>query len=100
MFTGVTQAHCVREPVNITMGTKYDGKVFEWLNTVTGNVKSAIHWTFHTLSNRHLPHYLADYCYRFIRRFQIHTIVDWLTYVALRTYPDPQRLLKLAQVRW
>jgi hypothetical protein len=39
-------------------------------------------------------------CYRFNRRFQMNIMVDRLTYVALRTLPVPQRILKLAEVRW
>jgi hypothetical protein len=65
-----------------------------------GNVKSAIHGTYHALSKKHLPRYLAEFCYRFNRRFQMDTMIDSLTYVALRTQPVPQRLLKLAEVRW
>jgi transposase-like protein len=99
-FPGVTQAQCEHDPVITTKGTKYDGKVFEWLNTVMGNVKSAIHGTHHALSKKHLPRYLAEFCYRFNRRFQMATMIDRLTYVALRTQPVPQRLLKLAEVRW
>ena len=65
-----------------------------------GNVKSAIHGTYHALSEKHLPRYLAEFCYRFNRRFQMDIMVDRLTYVALRTLPVPQRILKLAEVRW
>jgi hypothetical protein len=99
-FPGVTQAQCEHDPVITTRGAKHDGKVFEWLNTVMGNVKSAIHGTYHALSKKHLPRYLAEFCYRFNRRFQMDTTIDRLTYVALRTQPIPQRLLKLVEVRW
>ena len=99
-FPGVRQAQCKHQPVITSNGTKYDGKVFEWLNTVIGNVKSAIHGTYHALSNKHLPRYLGEFCYRFNRRFQMHTMVDNLTYLAVRSQPLPQRLLKLAEVRW
>lgn len=40
------------------------------------------------------------FCYRFNRRFQLHEMVNRLAYVALRTPPMPQRLLKLAEIRW
>ncbi len=39
--------------------------VFQWLNTVIGNVKNALHGTYHAISNRHAPRYLAEFCYRF-----------------------------------
>jgi len=65
-----------------------------------GNVKNAIHGTYHAVSKKHLPRYLAEFCYRFNRRFQLNAMVDRRVYVALRTPPMPQRLLKLAAVRW
>ncbi|MHB8149817.1 MAG: IS1595 family transposase, partial [Desulfobulbia bacterium] len=34
------------------------------------------------------------------RRVQLHEMVNRLVYVALRTPPMPQRLLRLAEVRW
>ena len=82
-------------------GTEYDEfKVFKWINTMIGNVKNAIHGTYHAVSEKHLPRYLAEFCYRFNRRFQLHEMVNRLVYVALRTPPMPQRLLRLAEVRW
>ena len=100
-FSGVTQAHCDHEPIITYNAGKYDDrKVFQWLNTVLGNVKNALHGTYHAISAQHLPRYLAEFCYRFNRRFQLHAMVNRLAYVALRTQPVPQRLLKLAEVRW
>ncbi|MGE4403395.1 MAG: hypothetical protein AB7F61_17160 [Desulfobulbus sp.] len=52
------------------------------------------------MSDRHLPRYLAEFCYRFNRRFRLGTMVEQLASVALKTAPIPQRLLKLAEVRW
>ena len=100
-FPGVTQAQCGHEPIITYNGGKYnDRKVFQWLNTVLGNVKNALHGTYHSVSDKHLPRYLAEFCYRFNRRFQLHTMVNRLAYVALRTLPVPQRVLRLAEVRW
>jgi len=74
--------------------------VFQWLNTVIGNVKNALRGTYHAISEQHLPRYLAEFCYRFNRRFQLGAMVDRLVYTALQTQPIPQRLLKVAEVRW
>lgn len=99
-FPGVRDADCYHAPIN-TCGAVYDEfKVFKWVNTMIGNVKNAIHGTYHSVSKNHLPRYLAEFCYRFNRRFQLDKMVDRLIYVALRTPPMPQRLLKLAEVRW
>ena len=100
-FRGVAGTAHQHEPVRTHDGSKYDErKVFQWLNTVIGNVKNALHGTYHAISARHLPRYLAEFCYRFNRRFDLQTMVDRLLYSALRTEPIPQRLLKLAEVRW
>jgi hypothetical protein len=100
-FAAVTETSCSHEPIITSQGGRYDdGKVFQWLNTVIGNVKNAFHGTHHAVSEHHLSRYLGEFCYRFNRRFQLDTMVDRLAYVALRTQPLPQRLLKLAEVRW
>ena len=39
--------------------------------------------------------YLAEFQYRFNRRFDLPDIIPRLVYVALRTSPMPERLLKL-----
>jgi len=57
-----------------------------------GNIKNALHGTYHYMSSSHLPRYLAQFCYRFNRRFDLHTMVDRLACVAMRTPPMPQRL--------
>lgn len=99
-FPGVKESSCSHEPI-ITGGPVYDEfKVFKWLNTMIGNVKKAIHGTYHAISEDHLPRYLAEFCYRFNRRFQLDDMIERLAYVALRTPPMPQRILKLAEVRW
>ena len=100
-FPGVKEAGCDHEPIITGGDSGYDEfKIFKWVNTMIGNIKNAIHGTYHAVSEKHLPRYLAEFCYRFNRRFQLDKMVDRLAYVALRTPPIPQRLLKLAEVRW
>lgn len=83
---------------HIQWGRYADREVLQWLNTVFGNVKNAFHGTYHSVSDKHLPCYPAEFCSRFNRRLQLHTMVNRLAYVALRTQPVPQRVLKLAEV--
>lgn len=100
-FPGVKEAKCKHLRIITTSGSMYDEfKIFKWVNTMIGNVKNAIHGSYHAVSESHLPRYLAEFCYRFNRRFQLDEMVDRLLFVALRTPPMPQRLLKLAEVRW
>lgn len=101
-FSGIEDAECDHEPIITTSQCdEYDEfKVFTWVNTMIGNFKNSIHGTYHAVSKKHLPRYLAEFCYRFNRRFQLEEMVDRLAYIATRTPPMPQRLLKLAEVRW
>ena len=99
-FSGIAEAECDHEPIT-THGLVYDEyKVFSWLNTVIGNVKNSVHGTYHAVHKKHLPRYLAEFCYRFNRRFNLGLMIENLAYIALRTPPMPQRLLKLAEDRW
>lgn len=70
---------------------------FKWVNTIIGNVKKALHGTFHAVSKKHFARYLAEFCYRFNRRFDLRQLIPRFSYVALRTPPIPQRLLKVAE---
>ncbi len=71
---------------------------FKWVNTVLGNIKSAIRGTFHAVSKKHTPRYLAEFEYRFNRRMDLPSMIERLVYVGLRTPPMPYRLLKMAEV--
>lgn len=100
-FPGVTDADCDHEAVITYTDKGYDDKgIFKWINIMIGNVKNALHGTYHHVSANHLPRYLAEFCYRFNRRYELDEMVDRLAYVAMKTPPMPQRLLKLAEIRW
>ena len=45
--------------------------------------------------NKYARRYLSEFEYRFNRRFDLPDIIPRLVYVALRTPPMPERLLKL-----
>ena len=57
----------------------------------------AITGTCHAINPKHLPRYLAEFCYRHNRRFQLDAMLPRFAYVAVRTPPMPGRLLKLAE---
>ena len=67
-----------------------------WVNTLLGNVKRSIDGTYHACSSRYAGRYLAEFAYRFNRRYQLADLVPRLAYVAARTAPLPYRLLTLA----
>jgi transposase-like protein len=70
---------------------------FEWVNTMIGNVKRSINGTYHAINPRHLPRYLAEFCYRFNRRFDLQSMMPRFLFAAAHTPPMPGKLLKLAE---
>ena len=100
-FSAVTAAGCTHIPI-VTGGGPESVKheEFTWVNTMLGNVKNAVRGTYHAVSAGHLPRYLAEFSYRFNRRFKLEDMIPRLGYVAVRTPPMPMRLLTIAEVRW
>jgi transposase-like protein len=97
-FTAVSDADCYH--VSIVTGGGFQSvtkKEFAWVNTMIGNVKNAITGTYHAIDPKHLPRYLAEFCYRHNRRFQLEDMIPRFGYVAVRTPPMPGHLLKLAE---
>jgi hypothetical protein len=53
--------------------------------------------TYHSVRDRHLPRHLAEFCYRYNRRFNLEDMITRLGYVTVRTQPMPDRLLRVAE---
>jgi len=68
-FRAVTRAECSHEGI-VTGGGPACVKLeaFSWVNTMIGNVKNAMHGSYHSVSSRHLARYLAEFCYRSYRQ--------------------------------
>ena len=97
-FSGVKAAECFHLSIVTGGGPESVSKEeFTWVNTMLGNVKNAITGTYHAINPKHLPRYLAEFCYRHNRRFQLEDMLPRFGYVAVRTPPIPGRLLKLAE---
>src|SRR5918994_7338638 len=73
---------------------------FKWANTLLGNLKTSLTGTFHAIRDKHVPRYLAQFQYRFNRRYDLAAMIPRLGWAAVRTPPMPYRLLKLAEVCW
>ena len=69
---------------------------FKWVNTVLGNLKNSLRGTYHAISAKYAGRYLAEFEYRFNRRFDLPAMIERLAYVAVRTPPLPARLLTIA----
>jgi len=97
-FNGVEAAGCEHTRF-ITGSGKAAVKfpVFQWLNTILGNVKNSLAGTYHACYSKHAPRYLAEFQYRFNRRFDLPVMIPRLVYVAARSKPLPERLLTVAE---
>ncbi len=97
-FTAVTRSGCHHDPVVTGSGARaVQIAAFKWVNTAIGNIKNSIRGTYHAIRPKHVPRYLAQFEYRFNRRYRLEDMVPRLAWVALRTPPMPYRLLKLAE---
>lgn len=100
-FLGIDEAglkHEIEIVGKVDKSTK--DSAFNWLNIVLGNVKTALRGTYHSISAKHVPRYLAEFEYRFNRRFNLEEMIPRLAYIALRTPPMPARVLTMAENAW
>ena len=98
-FRAVKDAGCDHVAI-VTGGGRKSAQLsmFKWVNTILGNVKNSLLGTFHAIREKHVPRYLAEFEYRFNRRFNLPLMIDQLLFVALRTPPMPYRFLRMAEV--
>jgi hypothetical protein len=97
-FGSVADAGCAHQVVKTGSGPKAARTpAFKWANTALGNIKSAIAGTYRAINGKHVPRYLAEFEYRFNRRYDLAAMIPRLTWAAVRTTPMPYRLLKLAK---
>ena len=73
---------------------------FKWVNIILGNLKNALSGTYHAINRKHVPRYLAEFQYRFNRRYDLPSMIQKLIYVALRTPPMPSTMLSMAEAEW
>src|SRR6202046_1689687 len=98
-FASVADAGCAHQVIKTGSGPKAARTpAFKWVNTALGNIKAAITGTYRAINSKHVPRYLAEFEYRFNRRYDLAAMIPRLTWAAVRTIPMPYRLLKLAEV--
>lgn len=98
-FGAIADAGCTHQVVVTGSGAAAARSVsFKWVNTALGNIKAAITGTYRSINSKHVPRYLAEFEYRFNRRYDLAAMIPRLTWAATRTPPMPYRLLKLAEV--
>ena len=71
-FRGVTAAGCTHQPIRTSSGRKAVlAPAFKWVNTALGDIKTAIVGTYRAIRDKHVPRYLAEFEYRFNRRYDL-----------------------------
>jgi len=74
-FNAVEKAQCSHEPHVVGSGKKaVEHPSFKWVNTILGNVKNSLRGTYHAFEKKHIPRYLAEFQYRFNRRFDLPVV--------------------------
>jgi ribosomal protein L37AE/L43A len=100
-FAAVADAGCTHEPlITSGPGAQRRRKVLVWVDTMLGNIKTSMQGTYRAIRAKHLPRYLAEFVYRFNRRFDLASMIVRLGATAALTPPMPYRLVKLAEAHW
>jgi hypothetical protein len=98
-FGSVTDAGCAHQAIKTGSGpAAARTPAFKWVNTALGNIKAAITGTYRAVNSKHVPRYLAEFEYRFNRRYDLAAMIPRLCWAGVRTAPMPYQLLKLAEV--
>ena len=70
-----------------------------WVNTLLGNLKTSMAGTYHSFDHaRYAQRYLAEFCWRFNRRFDMPAMLPRLLKALVTTGPLPLKLLRVSEV--
>lgn len=98
-FGAVTEAGCCHYPTVMAGRKPKDVPRFKWINTMLGNLKTSLSGCYHAFDfHKYAARYLAAFCYRFNRRFDLHSLHQRLLVAAVSTTPHPLRIIRLADV--
>jgi len=96
-FRGVADAGCVHVAMATGSGRRAARHpAFRWVNTMLGNIKSAITGTYRAIRKKHMVRYLAEFEWRFNHRFDLAAMIPALARAAVATKPQPYWWLKMA----
>ena len=70
-----------------------------WVNTLLGNLKTSMAGTYHSFDHaRYAQRYLAEFCWRLNRRFDLPAMLPRLLKALVTTGPLPLTLLRVSEV--
>lgn len=98
-FRAVVASGCRHEPETIGKGRKsIDLPRFKWVNTVLGNLKTAMNGTYHGFDcSKYANRYLSEVQYRFNRRFDLSTMFSRLLFASIKTGKRTEGWLRVAE---
>jgi Zn ribbon nucleic-acid-binding protein len=98
-FRAVTAAGCFHKPTTVGKKRKStDITCFNWVNTILGNLKTAMSGTYHAFKfEKYGTRYLGDVQYRFNHRTNLRGMLDRLVHSAATTGKRPEHFLRLAE---
>ena len=97
-FGGVTDAGCTHQPTGVGGRKPKELPMFEWVNTVLGNVKTSLSGAYHAFGfSKYAERYLGAIAYRFNRRFDLHALPNRLLVAAVASEPRPERWIRTAE---
>lgn len=98
-FGAVAEAGCSHYPTVMAGRKPKDVPEFQWINTILGNLKTSLSGCYHSFDFRkYAARYLAAFCYRFNRRFDLRAMHQRLLTAAVGSAPQPLRSIRLADV--
>src|SRR5580692_13125572 len=78
-FASVTDAGCTHQAIKTGSGSaSARTPAFKWVNTALGNIKASIVGTYRYINSKHVPRYLAEFEYRFNRRYDLSAMMPRL----------------------
>lgn len=88
------------EHERIVQGTNpaRSAEILPWIHSVFGNLKTWLRGTFHGVSRKHLPGYLAEFTYRFDRRWREEELFGFVLCRAAHGAPLPYNRLVAERV--
>ena len=99
-FAQVRQAQATHERY-VTGGGRQGAQTpqLRWVNTLLGNLKTSMAGTYHSFDHaRYAQRYLAEFCWRFNRRFDLPAMLPRLLKALVTTGPLPLTLLRVSEV--
>ncbi|TAN12287.1 MAG: IS1595 family transposase [Burkholderiaceae bacterium] len=97
-FGAVAEAGCAHQPTVVGARKPRELPQFKWVNTMLGNLKRALSGSFHAFKfKKYASGYLAEFTYRFNRRFELRELPTRLLVAAAGCGPRTEWVIRTAE---